>query len=666
MENPQSSYTHTAFPSASFWGRRRDVVRTVTLPFQLDMLKKTGRYDAFKLKWHPSYSDPPNVWPVPNHLFWDSDVAKWIEGACYFLREHEEPDIRAAIHELVEMIRGAQQEDGYLNIHFTVVEPGKRFSNLRDKHELYNAGHLIEAALAHHACFRTDGLLEPILKYVDLLIRTFGSGSEQKHGYPGHPEIELALLRLYRVTQDERHLQLAEYFLSERGNPKGVDGQHFYAAEKEARGEREGEWPVYYPRDDAPYRYSQAHLPITEQPTVEGHAVRAMYLLTAVADLCALVPTGEAKTTYVDSLHRLWSNMVGKKMYLTGGIGAIARWEGFGINYFLPQSTDEGGCYAETCAAIGVVLLAERLLQIELDAKFADVMELCLYNAVLTGMSHDGKAFTYTNQLASSDLELSERKDWFQCACCPPNVSRLFGYLGGFVWTHKTVEPNQVELDIHLYTAASITVPVGDSKVTVRQETDWPSSGKVTFSVEMPSEVEVALRLRIPGWATEWTLEPELADPVVEHGYLTVPPPWVRSHPRFSLEIPMAARLVAPHPYTNQAVAAVARGPIVYCVEDADNTWVTDHFKSVIFDTSVSLQEVKRTDIFADETIIGVCAVDAASFLHVPESSDAWYGTPSDSLQANKKESLNFIPYYARANRGGKGMMRVGIRVQLG
>ena len=442
----------------------------------------------------------------------------------------------------------------------------------------YNCGHLIEAALAHHACFHNNDLLEPILKYVDLLIRTFGPGEELIHGYPGHPEIELALLRLYRLTQDKRHLQLASYFLSERGNPKSVAGKHFYTAEKEARGEREGEWPVYFPRDN-PFRYQQAHLPITEQPTIEGHSVRATYLLTAVADLCSL-DSEEAKATYLDSLHRLWSNMIGKKMYLTGGIGAIEQYEGFGIDYFLPQSANEGGCYAETCAAIGVVLLAERLLQLERKAEYADIMELCLYNAVLTGMSHDGKAFTYTNQLGSSNAELSERKDWFKCACCPPNVSRLVGYLGGFVWTHRNFARNVVEIDVHLYTTAILTIPVGgDSQVTVRQETDWPNDGKVTFTVEAPPVVDVNLRFRIPAWASDWKMDPALDGAVVEDRYVALPPYWVRRNPNFMLDIPMPSRLIAPHPYTNQPVAAVARGPLVYCVEDADNIWVDDHFK---------------------------------------------------------------------------------------
>lgn len=360
-DNPQTTFVNTKFDPDSFCGRKREVVFQNTLLYQLKVLKDTGRYDAFKLKWHPSYSDEPDVPPIPNHLFWDSDVAKWIEGACYFLQERQHAEIEAAVHELVDMIRSAQQPDGYLNIHFTVVEPEKRFSNLRDLHELYNAGHLVEAALAHEQLFKNDKLLAPLEKYVDLLHATLGPHPGQLHGYPGHPEIELALLRLYKRTRNPKHLALAAYFLDERGNAAGADGsRHFYDAESEKRGERFNERPHYYPQRRA-YWYQQAHVPIVEQQTIEGHSVRAMYLLTAAADLVG-IESGQEELGR--AVLRLWENMVGKKMYLTGGIGAIKQWEGFGIDYFLPQGTDEGGCYAETCASIGVMMLAERMLRV--------------------------------------------------------------------------------------------------------------------------------------------------------------------------------------------------------------------------------------------------------------------------------------------------------------
>lgn len=247
MSYPQTSFWRTTVAPDSLIGKRRSTVSSVTLLYQLDILKKTGRYDAFKLKWNPVYDEPPLVWPIPNHLFWDSDVAKWIEGACYFLQQRKNTEVDTAVKELVTMINGAQQPDGYINIHYTVVEPGKRFTNLKDYHELYNAGHLIEAAIAHEQCYKNGALLEPILKYVNLLCVTFGPDHEQLHGYPGHPEIELALLRLYTFTGNPQHFALSRYFITERGNPRGQGGRHFFDVEAEKRSDDPNRRPAFYP-----------------------------------------------------------------------------------------------------------------------------------------------------------------------------------------------------------------------------------------------------------------------------------------------------------------------------------------------------------------------------------------------------------------------------------
>jgi DUF1680 family protein len=444
---------------------------------------------------------------VPNHLFWDSDIAKWIEGACYFLHGHANEPIESAIKELVAMIRDAQQPDGYLNIHFTVVAPNERYTNLRDLHELYNAGHLIEAALAHENLFHDQQLLEPILKYVDLMCDTFGPGEAQIHGYPGHPEIELALLRLYSHTKDSRHFELAQYFITERGNPKGCEGRHFYDVEAEKRREKPYERPSYYPQPKA-YWYQQAHKPIAEQREIVGHSVRATYLLTAVADLISLEEQSlQGRSKYREALSALWSNMVQRKMSVTGGIGAIKQWEGFGIDDYLPQSTEEGGCYNETCASIGIMFLAERMLRLELNHSYADVMELALYNTVLTGMSRDGKRFTYVNQLGSSDQDLSRREEWFTCACCPPNVSRILGSLGGYVWNADVQggpENSHVAINVHLFTSADFRVATHQGEVNLSQRTDYPWTGDVAFTLDRPPGVDVTVRIRVPAWAKSW------------------------------------------------------------------------------------------------------------------------------------------------------------------
>ncbi|KUJ12705.1 DUF1680-domain-containing protein [Mollisia scopiformis] len=660
MAYPQNIFTNTTLPSPSFISRRREVIYANTLLYQLNVLKTTGRYDAFKLQWHQSYSDAPDVPPIPNHLFWDSDVAKWIEGACYFLQWKENPEIEAAIKELVDMIRAAQQPDGYLNIHFTVVEPEKRFSNLRDLHELYNAGHLIEGALAHSHHYQNDFLMEPILIYVDLLCRTFGPAPDQKHGYPGHPEIELALLRLYEKTKDPKHLALATYFIEERGNPKGQDGQHYYDVEAEARGDKENERPVYMPKPRS-YWYQQAHEPIVDQQTIEGHSVRAMYLLTACADLLRVENT--KRENLRTAVERLWTNMVDKKMYLTGGIGAQKQWEGFGIDYFLPSSTDEGGCYAETCAGIGVMMLAERLLQLDLNGKYADIMELCFYNAVMTGMSASGKQFTYVNQLASTDTDLSKRAEWFTCACCPPNVTRLLGYIGGYLWTFNNDEPDTLQVNVHMYSSAQLSIPVGNKVVELEQKSNWPWEGRVEFALRNASEIKSTIKLRIPSWADEWRFVPNAPDQKLEQGYLTLPPDWLKKNSSFVLEVPLKPRFVTPHPYTNQDILALARGPLIYCLEDIDNPWVTDHFKSLVLDPTSTIEETNVSAEEMGEPYVALAVNTIPSILEVGTEL-----SPHIELSAIKQETgmtsdkLHFIPYALRDNRGGKGHMRVGIR----
>lgn len=558
------------------------------------------------------------------------------------------------------MIASAQQPDGYLNIHFTVVEPGKRFTNIRDFHELYNAGHLIESALAHNQLYQNNDLLNPVILYVDLLCKTFGPNEGQLPGYPGHPEIELALLRLYHRTKNPKHLDLARYFLTERGKLNS-DGENYYHVEARKRGEEGWMKPSFWGQADAMWYY-QAHKPIIEQESIQGHSVRAMYLLTAASDLVRLEP--KANKPLQDAIYTLWDNMVQRKMYITGGIGAIKQWEGFGSDYFLPQGTDEGGCYAETCAAIGIMMLAERILQYDLDRRFSDIMELCLYNAMLTSMSADGTKFTYVNQLASSDKDLSKREEWFTCACCPPNVLRLLGQIGGYIYSHSE---EQQQLNVHLYIPSETRFRSGEHDVVLSQKSNWPWSGQVEFELQgQLSQVSVALR--IPAWAKSWKVTPSPPITTLEKGYLILPADWVSSNQHFTLDIDISPRFIAPHPYTNQDTVALARGPIVYCVEDVDNTWVTDHFKSVQVDpVSSCVQERSVTDEITGDFYKALTVSKGASILDVDEihARPGVEVGPSENgtqLQESLMDELNFVPYYFRANRGGRGQARVGLR----
>ncbi|KAM5344552.1 hypothetical protein ACJ41O_013087 [Fusarium nematophilum] len=598
MAHPQSVFGQSAFHGKTILSVRRDTVRQTSLHTQLEQLKSTGRYDCFKLKWHPIYEDH-SMWPVPFHLFWDSDIAKWIEAACYWLREQYDEEIDHAVQELVGMIRGAQQDDGYLNVHYTVVEPDKRWTNVKDMHELYNAGHLLEAALAHKDYYKNDLLMEPILKYIEYINKIFGPAEDQLHAYPGHPEIELSLFRLYSSTGSQTAYDLAKYFLEERGNPKGQHGKHYYDWETEQRKDSFWARPDSYPEHGA-YWVNQAHLPILEQKTIEGHSVRAVYLLVAVADLIHLHQTTDQKMSapkeWTEALTRLWDNMVDQKMYLTGGIGSIKQWEGFTTDHYLPQSTDEGGCYSETCASVAVMMLAERLLHLDLDGRYGDIMELSLYNVVMTSMSLDGKEFTYVNQLGSSEADKSVRYDWFWCACCPPNIARLYGSLGGYLWDYGA-EGNRGFVNVHLYTSARVTFEVDGKTVVLEQTSTWPLEGQVKFRLEAP-ETKTTIRLRLPGWSRgQYKLNPQPDSGAfsISKGYITLNPEYVSSNPSFTLEIGnFEPRYISPHPHTNQNTLTLSRGPIIYCAEDVDNPWETDHFKDVIIRRDSPVVEEKR------------------------------------------------------------------------
>ncbi|RYO96658.1 hypothetical protein DL765_011520 [Monosporascus sp. GIB2] len=710
-DHPQTRFTETRFHGASVLRARRRTFARTGARAQLRQLRETGRYDAFRLRWQPAYDVDRDRWPCPRPVFWDSDVAKWLEGACYLLAAGPyDPEVDAAVCELAAMIRSAQQEDGYLNVYFTVVAPERRWTDIRDMHELYNAGHLIEAALAHSKYYKTDFLIEVAEKYVRYIRSVIGPEEGRLHAYPGHPEVELALLRLHAATGSADALQLARYFVEERGNPTGQDGEHFYDWEARRRGDSPWKRPDAYPVSGEHW-HNQSHAPILEQRSIEGHAVRAMYLLTGVADLLCLENSNMAdgkKDAYFEALTGLWDNMVDRKMYLTGGIGAMKQWKGFGIDYFLPQGSDEGGCYNETCASIGTVMLAERLLHLDLDARYGDIMELCLYNNIMTGMGLDGASFTYANQLASSEAQPSRRERWFEVSCCPPNLMRLFGSLGGYLWDYGAVAagpPGEVFVNVHLYTTAVVTFEVEKQSVSLEQRSNWPWEGTVSFNLKAPPPMNTTIRLRIPGWAQgKFTLSPT-PDPTAAaegvtfgaNGYLVLPPAYTTAHPSFRLQIHgFEPRHLAPHPRTGQRTLALARGPLIYCAEDADNPWVLApggpaHFRGVAISPASPVREARRAlrarpgfrarwdeaaRAYREDEGAGDEEGEEESYVEL--RSEAWGrdttawdrkragaapGLTVDDEEGweDRKRELVFIPYYLRANRGGEGHMRVGL-----
>jgi DUF1680 family protein len=528
-----------------FWNERLRINRDVSIPCQYRHNRKTGRMEAFRLTWKPGQPDPP-------HIFWDSDVYKWLEAASYSQATHPTAEGATLLEEVASLIASAQEPDGYLNTYYQSVEPGKRWTNLRDQHELYCAGTLMEAGVAHHEATGSRTLLETACCYADYIDTVFGPRPEQKRGYCGHEEIELALVRLYHATGERRYLELARYFVEERGRQP-----HYFDAEARLRGDDSG-LPVYAGHRVEGYAYYQAHLPVREQTTPVGHAVRAVYLYSAMADLA-----GELNDpTLIEACRTLWENLTRRRMYLTGGIGSARHNEGFTHDYDLPNAT----AYCETCAAVGLVFWSQRMLRHDCDRRYADTMERALYNCVLSGVSLDGTKFFYENPLASAGGH--HRQEWFFCACCPANLSRLLASLGGYIFS-ETGDG----LAVHLYIGGETEWTFGGGRIRVGLTTRYPWEGKVVMRFEVETPAEWTLRLRIPEWAASFrlTLGGEVIEPSVEKGYAMLRRTW-RSGDEVGLELPLTPRRVYADPRVAADVGRVAlqRGPLVYCVEDAD------------------------------------------------------------------------------------------------
>ncbi len=535
----------------TFWAPRLETNHSATIPHMYEMNVQAGRIAAFDLNF---------TRPIPSPMvdvFGDHSPAAWIESASLAIASHPDPELERLIELVIDKIIAAQQPDGYLNTQFIVTQPDMRFMNLRDFHELFCAGHMVEAAVAHYQATGRRRFLDALCRYADLIDTTFGPEPGKKHGYDGHPEIEMALLKLYQVTGNERYRNLAYYMVEERGKEP-----LYFEIEARERGDEPGSFWA------KTYEYCQAHAPIREHEKVVGHAVRAMYLYSAAADLASIYDD----PSLLETCERLWDNLIQKRMYLTGGIGPSSHNEGFTEDYDLPDET----AYAESCAAIGLIFWNQHLLQFKGDRKYADVVERALYNGFLSGLSLDGKRFFYENPLASNGNH--HRQEWYACPCCPPNLSRTLASVGGYFYSESSESAEGGHAWVHLYAQGSGKLEINGQKVTLRQETNYPWDGEVEIRVEADTPRNFTLHLRIPGWCECFraAINGQVLDVLPEaNGYLAITRAWQPGDSvHLTLEMPVQALWANPAVRQLEGRVALQRGPLVYCLEGVDNEFV--------------------------------------------------------------------------------------------
>ncbi len=631
----------------SFWSSFIHRVRDVVVPYQWEALNDriAGAEPSHAIK-NLKITAGLEQGEFHGMVFQDSDVAKWLEAVGYLLENEADPELERVADELIEIIAAAQMEDGYLNTYFTIKEPNQRWTNLAECHELYCAGHWMEAGVAYYQGTGKRKLLDVCCKLADCIDRTFGREPGKMIGYDGHQEVELALVKLYRVTGNEKYLKLSQFFIDVRGQEP-----NFY---QEQLKQRNGS--AHFPFLDvaSDLSYSQAHLPVRLQETAEGHAVRAVYMYTAMADIA--LETGDEEL--LTACRRLWSNIVEKRMYITGSIGSMAHGESFTLDYDLPNDS----AYAETCASIGLILFAQRMLQIEPRSEYADVLERALYNTVISGMSQDGKRFFYVNPLevrpdvCNHNHTFShvkpQRQEWFGCACCPPNIARLLASLNRYVFTVQGRT-----LYTHLYVGGDLNDELDGRRLMWKTESDLPWKGEARFEYVGESAGEFTMALRIPDWCEGASVkingETVSIEGCVVDGYVQLTKEWMQGD-RIELSLPMTVKKMRAHPSVHAAAgkSALQRGPIVYCAEEADNG-ADLHLLSLNGGKEFAAR-------FEPELLGGVVTITTTG---MRKKQAGWDGRlyHADKPAEEIPVALKFVPYYAWANRG-RGEMAVWIK----
>jgi len=587
----------------AFWEPRRRVNREVTLLSQYRRCEETGRIDNFRRAAGKIGG------AFQGRYYNDSDVYKWLEACAFSLADTPDPELERLSDLVITEIAAAQESDGYLNTHFTFERAAERWSNLRDLHELYCAGHLIQAAVADRRCTGREVLLGVALRLADQVCSVFGPAGRE--GTCGHQEIEMALVELYRLTGEARYLHQAQLFLERRGRRPPLIG-------------------------GSPYH--QDHAPFRDLDGPVGHAVRMLYYCCGAAD----VATETGDTAYLAALERIWHRMTERRMYVTGGVGARYEGEAFGADWELPNER----AYAESCAAIGSVMWNWRMLQSMAEARFADLMETALYNAVLPSLSLDGELYFYQNPLADDGGH--RRRPWFECACCPPNIARLLASLPAY---HYSVSTEGLWLHLYAAGSADLSLPGGPT-VGITQATRYPWEGDVDLGLDLPTPATFSLFLRIPPWAAGATVavNDEPAVPAGPGGYATVRREWRRGD-RVRLLLPMAPRRLRCHPYVaaNTGRAALARGPLIYCVEQAD-------LAADPRDLRLGPEDPEAA--WEPDVLGGVVTLHGRGLLSDARAawSDALYAPGKAPASIGRPVDYRAVPYYAWGNREPGGM----------
>lgn len=625
----------------SFWTRYLEIVRKEMIPYQWKVLNdlhlEEGNPDKVKSQAIDNLKIAAGLKEGNFYgwIFQDSDVYKWLEAVAFSLYHHFDADLKDLADEVVDLIALAQEKDGYLHSYFTIEEPERKYRSLEESHELYCAGHFIEAAVAYYEVTKNEKVLSIACKLADHLDNTFGNEENKVPGYDGHEEVELALIKLYETTGTEKYLKLANFFIYERGaTPNFL---------LEQRKDNESRVPLIEGMREFSMSYYQAHDSVLNHDEANGHAVRVVYLCIAMADVAHLNQDEEMLV----ACKKLWKNIVKKRMYITGGVGSTGIGEAFTLDYDLPNDT----MYCETCASIGLIFFAFNMLKNEVNSEYADVMERALYNSVISGMSLDGKHFFYVNPMEIHPESVAKdprkihvkatRPEWYGCACCPPNIARMISSLQKYIYTIKndTIYTN-------LFISNETKLDINGQEIILQQETNYPWDGLVKFKIVVNKPSEFTLGIRIPNWSKEYTLKinGNSVQGTLKNGYLELLRKW-ENNDEIEIEFNMSIRLWTAHPRVIADVnkVAVQRGPIVYCVEEVDNG------------NNLHLLRIPTNPEFNyafDENLlggVGVVELKGEKIIIKEKWEDTLY--LADEVEEVEEVTIKMIPYYAWVNR---------------